>query len=154
MAHVAPHDGMAVLQPAGILAHRAPEWASLRVDGRTLALRLAVHQPPERRVCVQPNSVEARPAHRRVREAVRRLVRFGVIAPVETYGPFDAPSVYNPCMRSGARGVARCVPWGFAVLRYTRKGLAGPESWPGQKKRGQNRGARCFDTSLGQVRDE
>ena len=84
----------------------------------------------------------------------RRLIRFGVLEAAETYGPFDAPSRYNPCMRSGSRGGGRCVPWGFAVLRYTPQGLAAPSMWPAKKPRGMNRGARCFDTSLGQVHDE
>ena len=92
--------------------------------------------------------------------SMRRMVRFGVLAVDETYGPFDAPSLHNPCMRTGGvgrRGNTRksCVPWGFAVLRYTARGLQHPEAWPRKKRLGANRGARCFDLSkVGQVNDE
>ena len=86
--------------------------------------------------------------------AIRRLTRFGVLRAEETFGPFDAPSRYNPCMASGGNGRVTCVPWGFAVLKYTARGLSNADAWPRRKRHRANRGARCFDLSIkGQVDD-
>ena len=38
---------------------------------------------------------------------MRRLARSGVLTIDETYGPFDAPSPHNPCMRSSGKGRRR-----------------------------------------------
>ena len=36
---------------------------------------------------------------------------------MESYGPFEAPSPHNPCMRTAKRG-PYCTSWGFAVYAY------------------------------------
>ena len=67
---------------------------------------------------------------------LRRLARAGALEVAETYGPFDAPSPYNPCMRGKGHRAATCAPWGFAVARYTPRALGdAPEAWPPRKKR-------------------
>ena len=80
---------------------------------------------------------------------MRRLARAGVLNIAETYGPFDAPSPHNPCMRGAARrhggtGRSTCAPWGFAVLKYTERGLRSRDEWPALKKKGSNQGKRCY----------
>ena len=80
---------------------------------------------------------------------MRRLARTGVLQIAETYGPFDAPSPHNPCMRGAAKrpgraGRATCAPWGFAVLKYSHLGLSSTDAWPPLKRKGANKGQRCW----------
>ena len=49
--------------------------------------------------------------------AVQSLEKSGVLLVRETYGPYDAPSRFNSCMRTINRG-AMCLPWGFTVAQY------------------------------------
>ncbi len=49
--------------------------------------------------------------------AIRALEREGVLRVIESYGPYDAPSRFNPCMRSVSRG-PMCLPWGFVIAQY------------------------------------
>lgn len=77
---------------------------------------------------------------------MKRFARRGVLRIEETFGPFDAPSPHNPCMRSSAAGRSEtCATWGFAILRYTEKGIANPKAWPLPKRPGANRGKRCWE---------
>ena len=77
---------------------------------------------------------------------MKRLSRAGVLQVAETYGPFDAPSPHNPCMR-GESGRRRrrptCTPWGFAILKYLPRGLASADEWPKPKRPGANKGRKC-----------
>jgi len=50
--------------------------------------------------------------------ALRRLASHGRVRVREVYGPYDAPSPLNPCMRGGF-GKQNCMTWGFAVAQYT-----------------------------------
>ena len=50
-------------------------------------------------------------------EALRWAQARSLLRVSEVYGPFDAPSIYNPCMRA-SRGSSLCLSWGFAVGRY------------------------------------
>ena len=66
----------------------------------------------------------------------------------ETYGPFDAPAVHNPCMRANRHRGARartCTPWGFATMHVTQAGLAEPRGagWP-RPKLHRRRGTKCW----------
>ena len=53
-------------------------------------------------------------------EALVSMRRHMLADLLESYGPFEAPSVHNPCMRTARRG-PYCVPWGFAVFTYTNR---------------------------------
>ena len=48
---------------------------------------------------------------------IRAPVWQRVVDILESYGPFEAPSPHNPCMRTAKRG-AFCISWGFAVFAY------------------------------------
>ena len=50
--------------------------------------------------------------------ALKSLVRAGTLRVRENYGPYDAPSRFNQCLRTYNRGVM-CLPWGFSVAVYT-----------------------------------
>ena len=76
---------------------------------------------------------------------MRRLARWNILTIDETYGPFDAPAPHNPCMRSSVRRAATCAPWGFSVLRYTRRAIELPSAWPRPKRPGANRGRQCWE---------
>ena len=43
-------------------------------------------------------------------------------------------------------GRATCAPWGFAVSRYTPRGLdaARADAWPPRKRKGANKGVNCW----------
>ena len=49
--------------------------------------------------------------------ALEDLAAARVLDIVESYGPYEAPSPHNPCMRTAKRG-PYCGTWGFAVYRY------------------------------------
>ena len=49
--------------------------------------------------------------------ALEALAKDGSIDVLESYGPFEAPSPHNPCMRTAKRG-PYCTSWGFAVYVY------------------------------------
>lgn len=49
--------------------------------------------------------------------ALESLAKDGSIEVLESYGPFEAPSPHNPCMRTAKRG-PYCTSWGFAVYVY------------------------------------
>ena len=49
--------------------------------------------------------------------ALHALAKQGKLDVVESYGPFEAPSPHNPCMRTAKRG-PYCAAWGFAVYVY------------------------------------
>jgi predicted O-methyltransferase YrrM len=51
-------------------------------------------------------------------DALASVVDQGLVRVDESYGPFDAPSAYNPCMRGPKGRGPICLPWGFAVYRY------------------------------------
>jgi len=50
-------------------------------------------------------------------EALRALSQLDIL---ESYGPFDAPHMFNPCMRGPSFRSPVCSAWGFAVFRYRR----------------------------------
>ena len=50
-------------------------------------------------------------------KALHALAAQGKLHVAESYGPFEAPSPHNPCMRTATRGLY-CVAWGFAVYVY------------------------------------
>ena len=52
--------------------------------------------------------------------ALETLRALGHLNIAESYGPFDAPHKYNPCMRSGTYRSPVCSAWGFAVFAYAR----------------------------------
>lgn len=49
--------------------------------------------------------------------ALKALERSGALVVRETYGPYDAPSRHNRCLRTVNRG-QMCLPWGFSVAEY------------------------------------
>ena len=49
--------------------------------------------------------------------ALRSLERSGTLLVREMYGPYDAPSRHNRCLRTVNRG-QMCLPWGFSVAEY------------------------------------
>ena len=49
--------------------------------------------------------------------ALTALERAGTIIVRETYGPYDAPSRHNRCLRTVNRG-QMCLPWGFSIAEY------------------------------------
>lgn len=49
--------------------------------------------------------------------ALEGLATAGEVDILESYGPFEAPSPHNPCMRTSRRGPL-CLSWGFAVFMY------------------------------------
>ena len=51
-------------------------------------------------------------------QALQALVDRGYGEVLESYGPFEAPHPYNPCLRKAHAASAHCLPWGFAVFRY------------------------------------
>ena len=55
--------------------------------------------------------------------ALEDLAVQGVVRIEESYGPFEAPSPHNPCMRTTNRGPL-CMPWGFAVYTYAEGGAS------------------------------
>ena len=73
---------------------------------------------------------------------MRRLEQEGVARVGETYGPYDAPAKHNPCMR-GKR--SSCLTWGFSVMTFTERALSSAEGFPGQRRKGANRGLKCWD---------
>ena len=52
--------------------------------------------------------------------ALETLRALGHVRVTESYGPYDAPHLYNPCMRSPSFRVNICKGWGFAVSQYVR----------------------------------
>eukprot|EP00322_Chrysochromulina_rotalis_P019453 CAMPEP_0115870768 /NCGR_PEP_ID=MMETSP0287-20121206/22508_1 /TAXON_ID=412157 /ORGANISM="Chrysochromulina rotalis, Strain UIO044" /LENGTH=374 /DNA_ID=CAMNT_0003325523 /DNA_START=107 /DNA_END=1231 /DNA_ORIENTATION=- len=52
--------------------------------------------------------------------ALEILRALGQLRIEESYGPFGAPSEFNPCMRAGPNRSPVCSPWGFAVFRYAQ----------------------------------
>ena len=56
-------------------------------------------------------------------DALRTTEARGLVRLSEVYGPYDAPSPHNPCMRT-PRG-PMCMTWGFAVGRYGERGVGG-----------------------------
>jgi hypothetical protein len=63
--------------------------------------------------------------------ALESLAKEGVLDITESYGPFEAPSVHNPCMRTARRGLY-CLAWGFALFTYSPSSHAA--SWWHAKK--------------------
>lgn len=67
--------------------------------------------------------------------ALEDLAARGSVEVLESYGPFEAPSRHNDCMRTASRGPL-CLSWGFAVFRYTnttvneRRGCRGRSARP------------------------
>ena len=53
-------------------------------------------------------------------KALHALAAQGKLHVAESYGPFEAPSPHNPCMRTATRGLY-CVAWGFAVYVYPHR---------------------------------
>lgn len=66
--------------------------------------------------------------------ALEALAKDGQIEVVESYGPFEAPSPHNPCMRTNKRG-PYCSAWGFAVYTY-------PNATASQGRLARSRSAR------------
>ena len=58
-------------------------------------------------------------------KALHALAKQGKLDVVESYGPFEAPSPHNPCMRTAKRG-PYCTGWGFAVYVYPPRNESGP----------------------------
>ena len=58
-------------------------------------------------------------------EALESLAAHRVVDILESFGPFEAPSPNNPCMRA-ARSSPYCLTWGFALYSYR----GGPASVP------------------------
>ena len=57
---------------------------------------------------------------------MKRLARRGVLRIEETFGPFDAPSPHNPCMRSSAAGRSEtCAISGRSFDRILDEGVEG-----------------------------
>ena len=54
-------------------------------------------------------------------KALDELRRQGSVLVLESYGPFEAPSPHNPCMRTAKRG-RYCLAWGFAIFAYPEEG--------------------------------
>lgn len=50
--------------------------------------------------------------------ALETLRALGLLTIAESYGPFDAPHIYNPCMRGPVHRAPICNGWGFAVFQY------------------------------------
>ena len=57
--------------------------------------------------------------------ALHALARQGKLDVLESYGPFEAPSPHNPCMRTAKRGPI-CAAWGFAVYAYPPRNESKP----------------------------
>ena len=57
--------------------------------------------------------------------ALEVLRAAGHLEIVESYGPFDAPHRFNPCMRRVKNRSPVCSTWGFAVFRYTQNASNG-----------------------------
>ena len=51
--------------------------------------------------------------------ALKALADTGELLVRENYGPYDAPSRFNRCLRTVNRG-AMCLPWGFSVAEFGR----------------------------------
>ena len=49
--------------------------------------------------------------------ALKSLTASGQLVVREQYGPYDAPSRFNNCLRPYNRGMM-CLPWGFSVVEY------------------------------------
>jgi hypothetical protein len=77
-----------------------------------------MHAVATRKALVVADDINAEPG-----QALNTLALEGAIDIVETYGPFDAPHVYNPCMRTIKRGTS-CLPWSFGIFQY-RGGYSG-----------------------------
>ena len=50
--------------------------------------------------------------------ALETLRALGHLRVMESYGPYDAPHLYNPCMRTPSFRRPICAGWGFAVFQY------------------------------------
>ena len=66
------------------------------------------------------DDINSHPGH-----TLQTLAEQGTLDLLESYGPFEAPSPHNPCMRTAARG-PYCASWGFAVYVYTTSNKSNP----------------------------
>lgn len=57
-------------------------------------------------------------------DALETLRLAGQLKVHESYGPFDAPHKYNPCMRGPSFRSPICSAWGFAIFSYVLEPMA------------------------------